>query len=652
MAAELATGYVSLVPSARGFRAAVESEIGNDLVQAGERAGDDTAKSFSSRFSSGLKTAAKVGAVAFGTALGATLAVGKQAIDSASNLAESQSKVNVVFGDGAGAVTAWSETAANAFGESQQQALEAAGTFGNLFQAFGIGQQPAQQMSQSLVELAADLASFNNTSVDEALTALQSGLSGEAEPMRRFGASLSDVRLKDEAMRLGLIASTKEALTPAAKAQAAYSLIIKDTTLAQGDFARTSDGLANQQRIAAAQFENLKAQIGTALIPVMLKLITVANQVVEVIKQNWPQIEETARNVIGAIASAWAAVGQPTVDAIVAAYTFVADWVREHWTQIRDITSGILEQVHEIVRGVTSAIEALWRTFGDQIVQVITAAWALIQGVFQGAFTFINGVVRGGMEVIHGIIQTVMSLIHGDWSGAWEGIRRVISGVWTSISGIVSGALQNIQAVIQFAWSFISAITSAAWQVIGGIIRGTWEAIVGVVSGAAGAIASFLAGAWNTIAGGVASAWGAIAGIFATVWNGIVGVVSSAVHSVSSFIGSMIAPIQSVISTIQSLIGWIGRIPSSIPGLGLIKSAAGLIPGLASGGPVRQTGWHVVGEQGPEVLWLNRGMYVQAHDDVRPPAGSGGSVTAIVQHYGETVTPDTVARGIRLARVS
>lgn len=199
---------------------------------------------------------------------GALALLAKSSVTAASNLQESMSKIGAVFGEQSTAIVAWSETSAAAFGQSQQQALEAAGTYGNLFQAFGIGRSQAAEMSTTLVTLASDLASFNNTSVDEALLALRSGLSGETEPLKRYGATLSDVRLKEEALAMGIYDGTGT-LGVAAKAQAAYSLILKDTSMQQGDFIRTADGLANSQKTASAEFENAKSKLGTDLLPVV-----------------------------------------------------------------------------------------------------------------------------------------------------------------------------------------------------------------------------------------------------------------------------------------------------------------------------------------------------------------------------------------------
>jgi hypothetical protein len=111
-------------------------------------------------------------------------------ISAASDLNESLNKSQVVFGDAAGAIEAFSKTAATSLGLSQQKALEATGTFGNLFVSMGLGQAPAAEVSQQLVTLAGDLASFNNIKPEEALEKLRSGIVGEAEPLRALRRQL------------------------------------------------------------------------------------------------------------------------------------------------------------------------------------------------------------------------------------------------------------------------------------------------------------------------------------------------------------------------------------------------------------------------------------------------------------------------------
>lgn len=194
-------------------------------------------------------------------------------VQAASTLEESISKTDAVFAENASQIRSWAKTAATSFGQSEQQALEAASSYGNLFQAFGLTREQATGMSMDITKLASDLASFNNTSVDDALIALRSGLSGETEPLKRFGVALNDQRLRVKALELGLGEYTGT-LPVAVKAQAAYALILQDTALAQGDFERTSGGLANQQRILQAEMSNLTAEFGTAFLPVAKEIVT------------------------------------------------------------------------------------------------------------------------------------------------------------------------------------------------------------------------------------------------------------------------------------------------------------------------------------------------------------------------------------------
>lgn len=253
-------------------------------------------------------------------------------VTAASNLGESISKSQRVFGTASASIEAFGETAATSLGLSKQAAIESAATFGNLFTSLQIAPAQSAQMSKTLVGLAGDLASFNNVDTETALDALKSGLLGEAEPLRQFGVTLSEARVQAEALADGLVkpavssaklrdaqttlalaterarvatskngATSAQAisasqqveraagavakavqgqvapLTASQKAQAALNIIMKDTKNSQGDFARTSGGLANQQRILAANFENVRAKIGQALLPKITELAQYVN---------------------------------------------------------------------------------------------------------------------------------------------------------------------------------------------------------------------------------------------------------------------------------------------------------------------------------------------------------------------------------------
>lgn len=199
-------------------------------------------------------------------------------VEAASALNEELSKSQEVFADSSQEIETWSRSTASSFGISQRAALEATGVFGNLFGVVGLLPEQSAAMSKALVELAADLASFNNADPSEVLTAIRSGLIGEAEPLRRYGVLLSEARVQ----QLALSTTGKDnvkALTDQEKAIARYNIILSDTSSAQGDFARTSDGLANSSRKLRAQLADLSAELGDNLVPALIKVVGAANSV-------------------------------------------------------------------------------------------------------------------------------------------------------------------------------------------------------------------------------------------------------------------------------------------------------------------------------------------------------------------------------------
>jgi hypothetical protein len=240
-----------------------------------------------------------IGAVT--TALGGMENAIEDSIKAASDLNEQTNKSAVVFGSAADSVEAFASTAATSFGESKREAIEAAGAFGNLFNTIGLGQSQSAEMSTTLVKLAADLASFHNIDPSDALQKLQAGLVGEARPMRELGVLLSEAQVSAEAAALGFKKVNGE-FSEGAKVQARYSLILKQSKSAQGDFARTAGSMANQQRILSAESENLSAELGEKLIPVVISLQKALIDLFDVTSGNKGQLKGIGSGVADEIA--------------------------------------------------------------------------------------------------------------------------------------------------------------------------------------------------------------------------------------------------------------------------------------------------------------------------------------------------------------
>lgn len=232
---------------------------------------DDASKKLEAR-GQAIGTAFKVGAgVVAGAALIKLAQLSGDAIDAAAALGEQQSKTNVVFGDAADKVREFGRDAAESLNLSEREALSAASTFGQFFDAAGMATDAGADMSMAMVKLAADMASFQDADPSEVLENLRSGLSGESEPLRKFGVFLNEGAVAAKAAELGLQGLNGK-LTDGEKIQARYAIIMEQTAKQQGDLARTADSLSNRQREAAAQAENASAALGQGLIPAQLAL--------------------------------------------------------------------------------------------------------------------------------------------------------------------------------------------------------------------------------------------------------------------------------------------------------------------------------------------------------------------------------------------
>ena len=237
-----------------------------------------------------IESKAKLSSTALLTAGAGAVAVGakiisglRPAADAASDLNEAVAYGQTVFGDSFDAVDKFATGAAEKIGQSRREAIAGATDFATLGKAAGLAGDDLSGFSTDLVTLASDLASARNTSPADAIQAISAGLRGESEPLRRYGVLLDDATLRQEALSLGIIKTTKDALTPQQKVLAAQSAIFKQTTDAQGDFARTSEGMANSQRIAAAEFENAKAKLGEGLTPVITGAAKAATTLINVL---------------------------------------------------------------------------------------------------------------------------------------------------------------------------------------------------------------------------------------------------------------------------------------------------------------------------------------------------------------------------------
>ncbi len=207
------------------------------------------------------------------------VALGAGAVKLASDFEESLNKVNVSFGESSKEVQAFAKTTLKSFGIAEGSALEMASLFGDMGTSMGLTQQQASGMSTSLVGLAGDLSSFKNIRLDIAQTALASIFTGETESLKKLGIVMTEANLKQFALEQGITKTIKQ-MTQAEKVQLRYNFVISKSQNALGDYARTSDGVANSTRNLQESVKELGEQFGKELLPLASDLIKVLTGVV------------------------------------------------------------------------------------------------------------------------------------------------------------------------------------------------------------------------------------------------------------------------------------------------------------------------------------------------------------------------------------
>ena len=224
----------------------------------------------------------KSGLVKVGAAVGVAFGVkslidfGKKAIDTASDITEVQNVVDVAFGSMKYKMEDFADTAIEKFGISKLAAKQTGSTFMAMAAGMGLAAEEASDMSIKLTGLSADMSSFYNKSQSETFTALQSVFTGETETLKQYGIVMTQANLQAFAYSQG-IEKKISAMTQAEQVQLRYNYVLSQTSLAQGDFARTSGSWANQVRILKEQWNEFSGTAGTVLMNVLLPVVRSLN---------------------------------------------------------------------------------------------------------------------------------------------------------------------------------------------------------------------------------------------------------------------------------------------------------------------------------------------------------------------------------------
>lgn len=604
---------------------------------------DGFEKEASGKIGGGLKRIAGAVTAAFGAIkVGGFL---KDAIGEASDYGETVSKSANVFGQKlAPAIQKFAATAPKAFGISETAALSATAQFGNMFIQLGFTGDAAAKASTNLIKTAADLGSFNNVDPSDVLERIGASLRGEFDSLQQLIPNINAARVEHEALAATGKKTAKE-LTAQEKATATLAIIQKDGALAANDFAETSGGLANQQRILTATVDTLKRRIGEALLPVVTKVVTYLTDNAE------PAFNRVSTAVRGFLQSL-SGKGEQTEftrgllkvkDALVNAFREVRNSNAElpKFSGLLDVGAGALRLVANNADFVVKALPFLVAGFiavkTAQATANLVALASLPLRTAELAASFAlaraNSALAFQMALTTGIErQGIVTRIAGTVATA---ASAVASGIATVATAAFAAATTALGIAIRFATGPVGLIILAIAGLAAGLVlaykksetfRDIVNAALGAVKTAFTALASGALGVIDKILAGyqaMASAAGKLPGPLGAPFRAAaeaIGVARQGVQALTDKINAVPKSKTSDVkanvrgtSDVQSLRRSIDSVNSKTVFLTTVlktenqrdanAAARGTVQGRrAAGGPVQRNFAYLVGEREPEVF--------------------------------------------------
>jgi hypothetical protein len=439
------------------------------------------AESISAKFSKfRAPAAAALGAIGLGAG---------KAIKSASDLNETVSKSNQIFGSNSAAIQQWAGGAAQNLGLSKQAALESASGFGDMFTQLGFAGDQAAGMSQKVVQMSADLGSFNNLPTADVTDKIAGAFRGEYDGLQTLIPNISAARVESEAMA-ATGKKTASQLTAQEKATAVLAIVQKDGARAQGDFARTASGAANSQKIAAASASDLSAKLGQALLPAYTKVLQVGIQFLGFLSQH-----QAAVTVVIAVVAGLAAVvlALSVATTIYNGVMAVAKGAMVAYTAVQWLLNAAMtaNPIGIIVVGIALLIAGFillyqhsetFRNILAAIGQVGVAIWGGIKTAALAVWAAIVAYVRFQIAVLTAVIRVIVAVA----KAVWDAIKAAAQAVWGFITAYIRTEINIIKTVIKA----IVAVAKAVWDAIKSAAVSVWKGITSAFTSAVNSIKS------------------------------------------------------------------------------------------------------------------------------------------------------------------
>jgi len=478
----------------------------------------------------------------------------KGAITGASDMNETISKSSAIFGDQAAGLEKWSGRAALNLGLSQSAALNSAAGFGDMFTQIGFTGEAAASMSQDVVQAAADLGSFSNLDTADVADRMSAAFRGEYDSLQAVIPNINAARVESEALATTGKKTAAE-LTAQEKAAAVLAIVHKDGARAMGDFAKTSGGFANQQKIATASMADMQAEVGTALLPVMTGFMSLL------------------------------------LDNVIPALSDMAGWFTDNIEMIKQVAVvvgamiaafALLSIGVAIYSGIQSTLSAI--TLAGSISQ-----WALNSAMFASPITWI---IAGIALLVGALVLLVLN---------WDTVVKFVTEVWGGMLAWLEGVVDGFIGWWTSTWSAFSAWISALWSGITSSISTIWSGIVAWLTGAVGGIVSWIAAHWGLLLSFLIGPLGLAIQWIVTNWSGIMSWIRGSIDGFFGWWGGMWGSIGAALGAawtgmvsaagrgVDGVVGFVRGLPNTVIGFfsnagsWLVSAGSNIMAGLTKG---------------------------------------------------------------------
>lgn len=533
----------------------------------------------------GLASKAKklLGAIGLGFSIKGAFEAIKACVEVSSEVEEMQNKFDVVFRGMTDDVEEWAQSYADAIGRNSNTIKGYLADSQNLFVGMGMQREAGAKLSEQMVTLALDLASFNNLQETDAVNAMTKALMGESESAKTLGAVLNDNTRAMAMQTLGLT-GTYQALDEATKMQVNYQAILNQSADAVGDCERSMGSYQSTLKQTQSKLEEIKTLVGQFFMPTFQRVLSYGNQGLMKLRDLITRITEFADSIGGTERLLALLAGTGAAVAVALNFKKIVTGAESLLKMLGKINlktmaiiavvvllALIVDDFINFMQGNDSVIGAMLEKAGidvDETREKIINTWNTIKSVLQGIWNFIKNVATSVWNGLKSFWSENGDAITSNLIQIWQAVSSALSTIWGAIKSIAESVFNALKSF----WASWGDEITAAFSIVWSGIQSLFMTALNIITSLWTAFAALLSGDWSTF-------WESIKSVLQGIWDAIVTIVTTVLNALWALFGEKITAIKdTIINGFNAAIAWLQSLPAQA-----VTWGADLIQGLING---------------------------------------------------------------------